>query len=90
MTREQLDLYNKLITYLIAQGSGYKFCLNKQTYQVALPNLALRKADKIAISKYFKQQVMAKSISVDFDYIYSMCSRCGYKDSQNHIHYITI
>lgn len=89
MTPQQLQYYNQIVTYLMGKGAGYKFCLDKQTYQSVFPNVTLSKSDKIAISKHFKQQVANNIINVDFDYIFSNCARCGYKDSQNHIHYVT-
>lgn len=90
MTPQQLNYYNQIIQYLLMQPVGFQFVLDKNFYIQALPNITLTTGDKIGISRYFKQQVAKQSIKVDFDYIFSKCTRCGCKDNTNHIHYKTI
>ena len=90
MTPQQLSYYNQVISYLGTQRIGYQFSLDRAFYQLALPSIPISVGDKREIGKYFKQQVLSKAISVDFDYIYSTCPRCGYKDNQNRIHYKTV
>lgn len=90
MSPQQQQYYNQILNYLTSLPPQTKFCLDKSFYQKVLPTANLTSGDKIVISKYFKQQVLNNAIKVKFDYIYSNCKRCGYKDTQNHIHYITI
>lgn len=90
MTPQQQSYYAQIISYLRTQRIGYQFSLDSTFYRLALPAAVVSTGDKRAIGKYFKQQVSAGLISVAFDYIYSTCPRCGYKDNQNHIHYKTL
>ncbi len=89
MTPQQQQIYNQILQYLSTLPAGTQFNLDKAFYQLALPNVVLTSGDKRAIGKYFRQQVQNKAIRVDFDYCFSNCPRCGYKDNQNHIYYIT-
>ena len=90
MTPFQKTTYNSIIQYLLNQQTGFQFTLSSGFYLAAVPNLTLTAADKRAIGMYFRKQVQTGTISVAFDYLYGTCLRCGYKDSSNHIHYITI
>lgn len=96
MTTQQNNYFQLIVQYLSKQKQPFSFCLDNNLYamvfNVNLPN----GKDRQAIGREFSKQVKAKgcvsvnglSVRVDFDYIYSNCSRCGYKDSANKIHYI--
>ena len=90
MNPQQRLWYNQLLQYVSQLPKNYHFFLDKNFYVMALPNIPLNATDKRVIGKAFKLAVQNKIISVTFNYIFCNCPRCGYKDSANKIHYITI
>lgn len=93
MTPQQQIYYNQLIQYIQSLSNTKQFisfCLDKNFYARALPTANLTTADKRVLGKQFKQDVMNKTVSATFNYLYGHCPRCGYKDSSNKIHYVII
>lgn len=96
MNATQQNYFTQVLQYLNSQTSPYKFCLDSNFYQQVLPNITLTKSDKLVIGREFAKQVKNNSqvsfngvsVKVKFDYVFSNCPRCGYKDSSNKIHYI--
>ena len=90
MNKTQQNAYLQILHYILSLPVQRKFCLDGPFYSAAGIR-GLSPIDKRVIGKYFKNQVAANKItSVNFDYIYSNCLRCGYKDSSNKAHYIRV
>lgn len=90
MNQTQQIAYTQILHYILSLPLQRKFCLDGAFYSAA-GIMGLSPIDKRVIGKYFKNQVAANQIAnVKFDYIYSNCLRCGYKDSSNKVHYIRV
>ena len=95
MTIQQQQYFQQVLQYLSQQNKSFQFCLDKDLYQNIFPNNIPDGNDRKVIGREFSKQVKnggiftinSTSLHISFDYIYSTCSRCGYKDSANKIHY---
>ena len=99
MTQQQQSYFQQIIQYLSQQNSQYIFCLDGQFYGAVFAGGNIPNGnDRRAIGREFSKQVRNSgkvfinnvSISVSFNYKFSSCSRCGYKDTSNKNHYIKI
>ncbi len=96
MTIQQQRYFQQVVQYLSQQKKSFKFCLDKNLYQNIFSNNIPDGNDRKVIGREFSKQVKNNgvvavnklSLNVDFDYVYSRCNRCGYKDTANKIHYI--
>lgn len=90
MTSQQTQYYYQLLNHVNSLPPQTQFCLDNNFYAVVFHNIALTAVDKRVLGREFKKDVQNNKVSVNFNYIFGNCLRCGYKDNTNKSHYIKI